>query len=169
MSADADPIARLNAALEGRYRVERELSEGGMATRHHAIRTRSLGTLRRRTPALAWCLLCVVGCNPLSRTTDTPSTRTDDLVQEIEPDTLFGQLLVIWVDARDQTSRAPAFFAVDSVGLSVQLSLDPELLSPFGGPAGVDRKWLTFIGRNVLGAAPSFQVEAVRRNPESTG
>ena len=28
----ADPITRLNAALEGRYRVERELGEGGMAT-----------------------------------------------------------------------------------------------------------------------------------------
>ncbi len=28
----SDPIIRLNAALEGRYRVERELGEGGMAT-----------------------------------------------------------------------------------------------------------------------------------------
>ena len=27
-----DPIARLNAALEGRYRIERQLGEGGMAT-----------------------------------------------------------------------------------------------------------------------------------------
>jgi len=27
-----DPIPRLNAALEGRYRVERQLGEGGMAT-----------------------------------------------------------------------------------------------------------------------------------------
>ncbi len=27
-----DPIIRLDAALEGRYRVERELGEGGMAT-----------------------------------------------------------------------------------------------------------------------------------------
>ena len=27
-----DPIARLNAALEGRYRIESELGEGGMAT-----------------------------------------------------------------------------------------------------------------------------------------
>ena len=26
-----DPIARLNAALEGRYRIEREVGEGGMA------------------------------------------------------------------------------------------------------------------------------------------
>ena len=28
----SDPIARLNAALEGRYAIERELGEGGMAT-----------------------------------------------------------------------------------------------------------------------------------------
>ena len=28
----SDPITRLNAALEGRYRVESELGEGGMAT-----------------------------------------------------------------------------------------------------------------------------------------
>jgi hypothetical protein len=27
-----DPVARLNAALQGRYRVERQLGEGGMAT-----------------------------------------------------------------------------------------------------------------------------------------
>ncbi len=27
-----DPIARLNAALEGRYTIEGELGEGGMAT-----------------------------------------------------------------------------------------------------------------------------------------
>jgi serine/threonine protein kinase len=28
----SDPVARLNAALEGRYSIERELGEGGMAT-----------------------------------------------------------------------------------------------------------------------------------------
>ena len=27
-----DPVARLNAALEGRYAIERKLGEGGMAT-----------------------------------------------------------------------------------------------------------------------------------------
>ena len=30
--SDSDPITRLNAALEGRYRNERELGDGGMAT-----------------------------------------------------------------------------------------------------------------------------------------
>ena len=30
--SDADSITRLNAALEGRYRIERELGEGGKAT-----------------------------------------------------------------------------------------------------------------------------------------
>ncbi len=30
--AMSDPITRLNAALEGRYTIERELGEGGMAT-----------------------------------------------------------------------------------------------------------------------------------------
>ena len=28
----SDAIARLNAALEGRYTIEREIGEGGMAT-----------------------------------------------------------------------------------------------------------------------------------------
>ena len=30
--SDSDPITRLNAALEGCYRIESELGEGGMAT-----------------------------------------------------------------------------------------------------------------------------------------
>ncbi|SVD40880.1 uncharacterized protein METZ01_LOCUS393734, partial [marine metagenome] len=28
----SDTVTRLNAALEGRYRIDRELGEGGMAT-----------------------------------------------------------------------------------------------------------------------------------------
>ena len=27
-----DPVTRLNAALQGRYRIDREIGEGGMAT-----------------------------------------------------------------------------------------------------------------------------------------
>ncbi len=32
LSSMSDPVTRLNAALEGRYAIERELGEGGMAT-----------------------------------------------------------------------------------------------------------------------------------------
>ena len=38
----SDAITRLNAALEGRYTVERELGEGGMARRVRAIYDQSL-------------------------------------------------------------------------------------------------------------------------------
>jgi serine/threonine-protein kinase len=40
-----DPITRLNAALEGRYRVEREKGEGGMATVYLAEDRRHRRTL----------------------------------------------------------------------------------------------------------------------------
>ena len=36
----SDAVDRLNAALEGRYRVEREIGEGGMAT---VIASRAIG------------------------------------------------------------------------------------------------------------------------------
>ena len=41
----SDPVTRLNAALEGRYSIERELGEGGMATAYIA---EDLGVVFRR-------------------------------------------------------------------------------------------------------------------------
>ncbi len=38
----SDPVARLNAALEGRYAIERELGEGGMARKVRGIYDQSL-------------------------------------------------------------------------------------------------------------------------------
>ncbi len=51
----SDPITRLNAALEGRYTIERELGEGGMATVYLAedVRHRRKVALKVLRPDLA--------------------------------------------------------------------------------------------------------------------
>ena len=45
----SDPVARLNAALEGRYAIERELGEGGMATVYLAKDYRAGWATARKT------------------------------------------------------------------------------------------------------------------------
>ncbi len=42
----SDPVARLNTALKGRYAIERELGEGGMAISACRVWTRSRITIR---------------------------------------------------------------------------------------------------------------------------
>ena len=60
----SDPVARLNAALEGRYAIERELGEGGMATvnladdlKHHSSQAAGIfgGKLARFCGLATWC------------------------------------------------------------------------------------------------------------------
>ena len=46
----SDAVARLNAALEGRYAVERELGEGGMATVYLADDLRLAAHQQEDTP-----------------------------------------------------------------------------------------------------------------------
>ncbi len=51
----SDPVARLNAALSGRYTIERELGEGGMATVYLAddLKHQRKVALKVLTPELA--------------------------------------------------------------------------------------------------------------------
>jgi len=54
-----EAVTRLNAALEGRYRIEREIGEGGMATCRARLRVSVLSWLRqwrRHAAAYAHCL-----------------------------------------------------------------------------------------------------------------
>ena len=65
----SDPVARLNAALEGRYAIERELGEGGMATVYLAddLKHERKVTLKVLKPELA----AVVGAGTCQRQWDT--------------------------------------------------------------------------------------------------
>ena len=45
-----DPVARLNAALKGRYAIERELGAGGMATVYLAKNMRLAPRLQEDLP-----------------------------------------------------------------------------------------------------------------------
>ena len=81
----SDPVTRLNAALEGRYQIERELGEGGMATvyladglkqenSHEEPLDPPVRKLNRFLPFTALILLaCRSGSSRIPRTTSSPT------------------------------------------------------------------------------------------------
>ena len=70
----SDAITRLNAALEGRYAIERELGEGGMATVYLAddLKHQRKVALKVLKPELA----AVVGAERFLAEITTTATRT---------------------------------------------------------------------------------------------
>ena len=76
-----DPVARLNAALKGRYAIERELGEGGMATVYLAkdLKHNRNVALKVLKPELA----AVVGAERVL----AEITTTADLTHRTEPNT----------------------------------------------------------------------------------
>ena len=76
-----DPITRLNAALEGRYRIERELGEGGMATVYLAedIKHERRVALKVLKPELA----AVVGAERFLADVHVSCTRVMDQLEGV--------------------------------------------------------------------------------------
>ena len=79
-----DPITRLNAALEGRYRIERELGEGGMATVYLAddIKHERKVALKVLKPELA----AVVGAERFLAEIKTTANLTHPHILALFPD-----------------------------------------------------------------------------------
>ncbi len=74
----SDPATRLNAALEGRYAIVRELGEGGMATVFLAkdLKHNRNVALKVLKPELA----AVVGAEPFLAEIETTAPDRDELV-----------------------------------------------------------------------------------------
>ncbi len=64
--SDSDPITRLNQALEGRYKIDRELGEGGMATVYLADDIKH----ERKVAPKRWCQFRVSGVTLARRPRD---------------------------------------------------------------------------------------------------
>ena len=97
----SDPITRLNAALEGRYTIERELGEGGMAL-HQRIASRGSGRQGQppmndqvRYLAMVWCCalpLLAAACGGESPTEGTEIEVVEGSLLSVAGDGQVGSL-----------------------------------------------------------------------------
>ncbi len=89
----SDPVARLNAALEGRYAIERELGEGGMATVYLAddVKHERKVALKVLKPELA----AVVGAERFLAEIKTTANLTHPHILPLFDFGRGGQLLVL--------------------------------------------------------------------------
>ena len=98
----SDPVARLNAALEGRYAIERELGEGGMATVYLADDLKHERKVdQARHLALCWC--CTLALVAAASGGESP---TEGAVVEVV-EVIEGSLLSVAGDGQVGSLRHP--------------------------------------------------------------
>ncbi len=150
----SDPVTRLNAALEGRYAIERELGEGGMATVYLAddLKHERKVALKVLKPELA----AVVGAERFLAEIKTTANLTHPHILPLfdsgEADSFLFYVMphIEGETLRDRIAREKQLPVGEAVALEcVSISISAQCLEQLGGLLNVGKEESDGPGRQI--------------------